>query len=72
VAKIPSITEYYTDLYRVIAINGDGPTKTVMGRRLKYLADKFETYLSGAEREELNDIKVGFDFILPLLDLIVS
>ncbi|KAF8344586.1 hypothetical protein F5887DRAFT_1203881 [Amanita rubescens] len=60
VAKIPSIKDYYINLYRVIAINGDGPTKTVVGRRLKYLADKFETYLSEAERDELNDIKKGY------------
>lgn len=59
VIQIPTVKEYYTDLYRVIAINGDGPTKTVADRRLKYLAHKFEKYLSDAELEELKDIKRG-------------
>ena len=71
IQTIPTIQDYYTDLYRVIAINGDALTKNVVGRRLKHLADKFDMYLSGAETEELNDIKVGFEFILSLLDLII-
>ena len=55
---MPSLLEYAADLKRLMAIAGDGPTKSFAFRRLKLLESKFNLYTLLNEGRELGLQKV--------------
>jgi hypothetical protein len=71
-SDVPSIREYFGDLDYVLGVISDGPAKSFVFRRLKYLAKNFGMYLLLNEFQELADTKVRFACLLVVNVLVCS
>lgn len=54
---VPTIKEFFQDMDSVLAMIGDGPTKSFAFRRMRYLESKFHMYVLLNEFQELADSK---------------
>jgi len=55
---VPNLGEYFKDMYSILGVISDGPTKSFAYKRLKYLAGKFDLYTLMNDSQETAAMKV--------------
>lgn len=59
VTEVPSISQYFLDLAKIVKISSDGPTKSFAFKRMEYLEAKWNLYYLLNELEETRQSKIN-------------